>query len=163
MFHGEHSLELVFLSRGCLQPASRPIIPGVVNGQADPMARKAQADLLLERTALQLRQMLQEAARELRPFPPFPGAFFTNAIEVEGEADESRQRGCIVVCEDGELYELEMSIDFSDELADPVQARDEKLTKLEELHPRDYIALAYEALNRITEQLMERAGQGRGR
>jgi hypothetical protein len=53
-----------------------------------------------------------------------------------------------------------MSINFSDELADPVQARDEKLTKLEDLHPRDYIALAYEALGRVTEHLME---QGSGR
>jgi hypothetical protein len=135
----------------------------MMNGQADAMGRTSQADLLLERTALQLRKLLEEAAHQLRPFPPFPGAFFTNAIEVEVAADESRSRGCIVVCEDGELYELEMSINFSDELADPVQARDEKLTKLEELHPRDYIVLAYEALKRITEQLMEGAKQNRGR
>ena len=125
----------------------------------DPMARKAQADLILERTAMQMGELLREAAGLLRPFPPFPGAFFTNAIEVESEAAESPERGCVVVCEDGELYELKMSIDFSDEAADPVSARDEKLTKLEELHPRDYIVLAYEALTRVTEHLMERAGQ----
>ncbi len=127
------------------------------------MARKVQGDMLLERTALQLREMLHEAAKQLRPFPPFPGAFFTNAIEVEAQADESRSRGCIVVCEDGELYELEMSINFSDEITDPVQARDEKLTKLDELHPRDYVVLAYEAMSRITEQIMEQAEQGSGR
>jgi len=121
------------------------------------MARKAQADMVLERTTLQLRQLLEEAAAQLRPFPPFPGAFFTNAIEVEAEAAESPERGCIVVCEDGELYELKMSIDFSDDAADPVSARDEKLTKLEDLHPRDYIVLAYEALTRITERLMEQS------
>jgi hypothetical protein len=123
----------------------------------DPMTRKAQADLVLERTALQLRQLVEEAARELRPFPPFPGAFFTSAIEVEAEAAESPERGCVVVCEDGELYELKMSINFTDDALDPVTARDETLRKLDDLHPRDYIALAYEALNRITEQLMERA------
>lgn len=123
------------------------------------MARKAQADLLLERTALQLRQLLEEAAAQLRPFPPFPSAFFTNAIEVEAQAEEALGRGCIVVCEDGQLYELEMSIDFSDEVTDPVQARDEKLTKLDNLHPRDYVVLAYAALTRITEHLLERAGQ----
>lgn len=124
------------------------------------MARKQQADLLLERTALQLRQLLEEAAGQLRPFPPFPGAFFTNAIEVEAPAAESPERGCIVVCEDGELYELKMSIDFSEDVSDPVSARDEKLTKLEDLHPRDYILLAYEALTRVTEHLMEQAEQG---
>jgi len=121
------------------------------------MARKVQADLLLERTAIQLRQLLEEAAVQLRPFPPFPGAFFTNAIEVEAEAAESPERGCVVVCEDGELYELKMSIDFSEGVDDPVSARDEKLTKLEDLHPRDYIALGYEALTRVTEFLMEQA------
>ncbi len=121
------------------------------------MARKAQADALLERTALQMRQLLQEAAAELRPFPPFPGAFFTNAVEVEAEAAESAERGCVVVCEDGELYELKMKISFSEDATDPVSARDEELEKLEDLHPRDYVALAYEALSRITEHLMERS------
>lgn len=120
----------------------------------DPMARKVQADLLLERSALQLRELLHEGAAELRPFPPFPGAFFTNAIEVEAAAADSPERGCVVVCEDGELYELKMKIDFSEDAADPVAARDEELTKLE-LHPRDYIVLAYEALTRIVEHLME--------
>lgn len=123
----------------------------------DPMARKAQADLLIERAAMQLRQLLQEAAAELRPFPPFPGSFFTNAIEVEAPGTESPERGCVVVCGDGELYELKMTIDFSDDAQDPVSARDEKLAKLEDLHPRDYVFLASEALNRITELLMERA------
>ena len=132
--------------------------------ESDAMARKQQANLLLERTALQMRQLLQEAAARLRPFPPFPGAFFTNAIEVEAPTAESPERGCIVVCEDGELYELKMSIDFSEDVSDPVSARDEKLTKLEDLHPRDYIVLGYEALTRVTEHLMERAEQGsRGR
>jgi len=124
----------------------------------DPMARKTQADLLLERAAMQLRELLREAAAQLRPFPPFPGAFFTNAIEVEAVAAETPERGCIVVCEDGALYELKMSIDFSDDAPDPVSARDEKLTPLE-LHPRDYIVLAYEALARVTEHLMERQEQ----
>ena len=123
----------------------------------DAMARKAQADMALERAALQLRQLLEEAAGQLRPFPPFPGAFFTNAIEVEAEGADSPERGCVVVCEDGELYELKMNIDFSEDVTDPVSARDETLAKLEELHPRDYVVLAYEALTRITEQLMERS------
>jgi hypothetical protein len=126
----------------------------------DPMARKAQADLIVERAALQLRQLLHEAAGQLRPFPPFPGAFFTNAIEVEAPAAETPERGCVVVCEDGELYELKMTIDFSDDAQDPVSARDEKLTKLEDLHPRDYLLLAYEALTRVTEALLERAERG---
>ena len=138
-----------------------PILLVMPLGGNDAMARKAQADLLLERTAMQLRQLLQEAAGELRPFPPFPGAFFTNAIEVEAAAAEDPERGCVVVCEDGELYELTMAISFSDEATDPVSARDETLKKLEELHPRDYVLLAHEAIARVTEQLLERGGEER--
>ena len=129
----------------------------MTNSSGDAMARKAQADMALERAAIQLRQLLQEAAQELRPFPPFPGAFFTNAVEVEAGPAGSSERGCVVVGEDGELYELEMSIDFTDDATDPVSAREEKMKKLDELHPRDYVVLAYEALTRITEHLMERS------
>ena len=124
--------------------------------EANPLQYKRDADAALERVAGRLRDILEEAAQQLDPFPPFPGAFFTNAIEVEAEAAESNERGCVVVCEDGDLYELKLSINFSDEAMDPVSAREEKLTKLEDLHPRDYIALAHEALTRMTEQLMER-------
>ena len=121
------------------------------------MARKVQADSAVDRAAQQLRALLQETAKDLRPFPPFPGAFFTNAVEVHLSGVERPDIGCVVVAEDGELYELEMKIDFSDDLADPVQARDETLKKLDELHPRDYIVLAYNALTQLTELLLERA------
>jgi hypothetical protein len=126
----------------------------------DALARKQQADLIVERTAQQLKLLLEEAAKALRPFPPFPGAFFTNAVEVELEGVERPDIGCIVVGEDGGLYELQMEIDFGEDIVDPVQARDETLKKLDDLHPRDEIILAYNALTRITELLLERDGGG---
>jgi hypothetical protein len=130
----------------------------------DPLLRKAQADNLLERTALQLRGLLQEACAELRPFPPFPNALFTNAIECEAGPVGDPERGCIVVAEDGELYELEMGIDHeSIELTgswDPVTARKETRTKVD-LHPRDYVVYAYNGLVAVTEHLLERQeGEG---
>ena len=126
--------------------------------KTDALARKAQADMAIDRAAQQLRLLLEEAAKELRPFPPFPGAFFTNAIEVDLTGAERSDLGCIVVAEDGELYELEMKIDFGEEfgdVVDPVQARDETLKSLDDLHPRDYVMLAYNALTQITERLLE--------
>ena len=39
----------------------------------DALARKSQADLIIDRTAQQLGLLLKEAALELRPFPAFPG------------------------------------------------------------------------------------------
>jgi hypothetical protein len=120
----------------------------------DALARKTQADLIIDRTAQQLRSLLEEAAKELRPFPPFPGAFFTNAVEVSLEGVERADLGCIVVGEDGGIYELEVEIDFNDGVVDMVQAREERLKKLDDLHPRDYIVLAHNALTQITELLL---------
>ncbi len=122
------------------------------------LRRKAQADAILERAAFQLADLLREACAELRPFPPFPNALFTNAIEVDPGIGDP-ELGCIVVTEDGELYELQMGIDHeSIELTgswDPVTARKETLKKVE-LHPRDYVLYLYEALRLVTEELLER-------
>ena len=126
---------------------------------SEALARKTQADMVIDRAAQQLRLLLEEAAKAVRPFPPFPGSFFTNAVEVNLEGVERPDLGCIVVADDGELYELEMKIDFGEEFGDvidPVQARDEILKKLEDLHPRDYVVLAYNALTQLTELLLER-------
>ena len=122
----------------------------------EALARKTQADMVIDRAAQQLRLLLEEAAKALRPFPPFPNAWFTNAVEVDLEGVERSQIGCIVVGEDGKLYELEMTIDFGDGVVDMAQARDEKLKPLEDLHPRDEIILCYNALTQITELLLER-------
>lgn len=121
--------------------------------------RKQQADMALERAAMQLQALLQEACAELKPFPSFPNAIFTNAIECDiGDAGDP-ELGCVVVCDDGELYELQMGIDHeSIELLDswdPVTARKETLKKVD-LHPRDYIQYAYAGLMAVTEQLLER-------
>jgi hypothetical protein len=130
--------------------------------QDDPLLRKAQADVILERTANQLRQLLHEACQQLDPFPPFPNALFTNAVECEEGAAASPDRGCVVVCEDGELYELEFGIDHdSIEMTgswDPVTARKETKKKLD-LHPRDYIVYAYNGLVAVTEHLLERQAE----
>jgi hypothetical protein len=129
-----------------------------VASETEPMARKLQADVVIETAATQMRELLQEAVALLGPFPPFPGSFFTYGIEVEGGAAEGAERGCVVLGPDGELYELEISIDFTQGNTDPVAARDESLKPLE-LHPRDYLVYAYNALTRVTELLMEQQAE----
>ena len=129
--------------------------------ETEALARKTQADLTLERAAQQMQALLGETARALRPFPPFPGAFFTYGVEVNLEGVAGPDMGCIVVSEDGTLHELEVKIDFGDgyDVSDPVQARDEALKKLEDLHPRDHLVLAYNALTQLTELLLERQAE----
>ncbi len=123
-----------------------------------PLARKAQADLIIERAAGQLRTIVGQLAGQADPFPPFPGAFFTDAIEVEPDAAGSNERGCVVVCADGELYELVMGVelDSPEAFIDPVAARKEELRPLD-LHPRDYVVYAYNAITALSEHLLERA------
>lgn len=127
--------------------------------EGDPLLRKAQADLILERAAMQLQILLREACEQLRPFPSFPNAIFTNAIECDPGAAGDPERGCVVVDEHGDLFELEMGIDHDAvELTgswDPVTARKETLKKLE-LLPRDYLVYGYSGLMAVTEALLER-------
>jgi hypothetical protein len=122
------------------------------------MALKADADRLVEHTAEELRALLQAAAVSLRPFPPFPGAFFTNAIEAEPDGATNAERGCVVVGDDGQLYELRIGVDLESValggFEDPVSLRKEELVPID-LHPRDYIVFAYNALTAIVERLME--------
>ena len=130
---------------------------------SEPLLRKAQADMAIERAAMQLKALLTEAAAELDPFPPFPNALFTNAIECDPGPIASPELGCVVVCEDGELYELEFGVDHeSIELSgswDPVTARSEVKKKID-LHPRDYLVYAYNGLLAITDELLERQERG---
>lgn len=119
------------------------------------LARKAAVDMLIERTAGELRQALRGAAVELRPFPYFPQST-TEAIEAEPGGAAKADVGCVVVCPDGELYELTMAVDFSTETG-TVDKR-EDLRELN-LKPQDYIAYAYNALVAIARTLADRAGK----
>jgi hypothetical protein len=129
----------------------------------DHLSLKNEADALLERSADRLRLLLHEAVSRLDPFPPFPGAFFSYGIEVDAPGAESADRGCVVLAPDGELYELKVKQSvpqFDYEMADPVAMRDEELKPLD-LHPRDYLIYAYNALTQVIELLMERDAERR--
>lgn len=127
----------------------------------DPLAHKEQADAVVEEAAAQLRRLLHEAVRQLDPFPPFPGAFFTYAIEAEPDAATHADRGCVVVGPDGELYELVLGMEppGPDTLGDPLASRREEMRRLD-LHPRDYVVYAYNALTRVLELLLGQQAKG---
>jgi hypothetical protein len=129
----------------------------------EPLARKAQADLIVDRAAEQLRVVVKDLAERLDPFPPFPGAFFSYGIEVEPDAAARVDRGCVVLAPDGEFYELEIGVDIEGldpgGYADPVALRKEEMKKLT-LHPRDYVVYAHNAITRMVEILMERQEGG---
>jgi len=125
----------------------------------DPLGLQREADAILEGAAAELRRLLREAAQALSPFPPFPGALFTEAIEVEADVAARRDLGCVVVGPDGELYELIIGLEmpglFSYDLA---SLRREELRPLN-LPPKDYIPFAYDAIAKIARLLQERRGR----
>ena len=134
----------------------------MVSSPREVLARKTQADNAIERAAFVLEDLLKEACAELDPFPSFPDAFFTTAIECDPGGAANPEVGCVVVAEDGELYELEIGVDHDAiELSgswDPVTARAETKKKLE-LLPRDYLIYAYNGLTAVTDLLLERQAE----
>ena len=133
-----------------------------VTADSDPLARKAHADLVVERTAQQLRDILHAAVASLDPFPPYPGSFFSYGIEIEPGAVSRSDRGCIVVGKDGELYELVMRMDFSGDAGDPVGVRDEDMRKLD-LLPPEYIVLAHNAIKAVVDYALEQQEAARSK
>ncbi len=128
----------------------------------DPLEFKNEADAALERAATRLRAVLQEAVAHLDPFPPFPGAFFSYGIEIDVPGVSLPDVGCVVLGQDGELYELKMGQDvpaMEMEATDPVALRQEELKPLD-LHPRDYLVFGYNALVKVVELLLELESQG---
>ena len=114
---------------------------------------RAHSDAIMEQAAGQLRELLREIAASFDPFPEYPGSFFSYGIEVEppaggggrGQAEDAP--GCVVLGEDGGLYELRIGFE-ADQLDtdDPATARSELRVPLDDLSPSEYVAYASRAV-----------------
>lgn len=120
--------------------------------------RRRLAEEALTAAAEQVEALLQEAALELRPFPPFPGAFFTMGVEVEPDGVRDKNIGCVIVTEEGTLRELQLSFDDEGPAAflganDPVSMRDETLAELGDVSAQDRLTLAMNGLDAVSDLL----------
>ncbi len=115
------------------------------------------ADATLGEAAARLKELLQEAASRLDPFPTFYGSLTVRAIEAEPPEGQSSDLGCVVVCPDGELYELEVGFNPSPFGFSTNMEREEKLTKLD-LPTLTYISYAHSALSEVS-KLLARSGR----
>ncbi len=110
-------------------------------------AHRALADAIVARAAAELRDLLPRVAGGIRPFPPFPGAMFVYGIEVDPRGELPGDYGCVVLGEDGGLYELVLEHDATQEPAgDPVATRTEELRPLDEMPAADFVAYAHRAV-----------------
>lgn len=95
---------------------------------------RAAAITTLESAATELRAQLAAVAELIDPFPSFPGAVFAYGIEVEPRGGGDPELGCVILGNDGALYELEIGL--AD--AQPQQAvADASTERHEELRPLD--------------------------
>ena len=118
----------------------------------NPPKYLAKANEVLEETATRLKEILGEASSRLDPFPSFYGSLTIRAIEAEPPESQGSDRGCVVVCPDGNLYDLNVSFNSSPFGFSSNVEREEKLTKLN-LPPLTYIPYAYNALVEVHRHL----------
>ena len=123
-----------------------------MEGEAlQPWALQAVADAALGRAADELRVILKELASRLRPFPAFASGSSIQALEVEPRALQAKARGCVVVCPDGELYELTLRA-----IPGPLGVSEaDQVGEFEalELPSAEYAPYAYAAIVALTDRL----------
>lgn len=124
-----------------------------MSGGADPAIVRATADAIVQRAAAQLRDQLKQVAALVDPFPPFPGAMFAYGFEVDPPGGGSPDAGCVILGNDGVLYELRIGLDATGALgADAPTERHEELVPAD-LAPALYVLYAHRAIEVATEYI----------
>jgi hypothetical protein len=131
------------------------IIDQTMHGQGKtPEELESIADSALEEAAGQLRQILAELAAQLDPFPAFLNTVSIQAIELEPKFRSVLDRGCVVVCPDGEIRQLELTgIPGVPDVSDVEQV--EQFNELD-LPVVEYIIYARTAVGVLVEELRRR-------
>ena len=70
----------------------------------------AAADSALEEAAVWLHNLVSELAARLQPFASFGNMVSIQAIELQPTIQPRVDRGCVVVCPDGEICELNLQV-----------------------------------------------------
>jgi len=119
----------------------------VMKDTSHPLA-EAEAAEAIGRAAGELRDILVAMAGRLEPFPYFLGSIEVQAVEAEPGGASRADRGCIVVCGDGELYEFTMNVNLPGAGPELGLDRDDTVKRVE-LPPEDYLPYAYNAIKEL--------------
>lgn len=136
----------------------RPDTPGTPSGPGAEVRDAATA--VVEQAAASLRDLLERSAQRIDPFPAFPGAVFAYGIEVEPAAGADPDLGCVILGNDGRLYELQIGLDDTQgrhEGGDASTDRHEELIALD-VPPATYVVYASAALDAVADYLDAGAG-----
>jgi hypothetical protein len=125
-------------------------------------AVRAEAEATVRRAAEELRSQLAAVAGQIDPFPAFPGAVFAYGIEVEPRASGVPELGCVILGDDGGLYELQIGLDDTrgqQTVADASTERHEELVALD-VSDSVYVLYAHAALEAAADYLDGTLGEG---
>ena len=116
-----------------------------------PWAMEAVADAALDRVASEIRGVLADLAGRIHPFPAFLDMATIRAVEVELQGMVAPGHGCVVVCADGELYELNLRA-----IQGPLDLAE--VDHVEEFQPLDlppvqYVPYAHAAIKALMQHL----------
>ncbi len=126
----------------------------------DALTLRARSDAVLQRSVGDLRETLLAAIDQIERFPfVFPDSPL-EGIEVEPREMESPDRGPIVVCPDGEIYELIVRATFETFGGQEYADRREEIKPLD-LPLHEYIAYLYNAILAVTDYLYQTRQQPR--
>ncbi len=120
-----------------------------------PDSIRAAADAILGRTVEDLRAQLVSVAAQIDPFPAFPGAVFAYGIEVEPAGGGLPDLGCVILGDDGALYELQIGLDdtrVQQAVTDASTERHEDLVPLD-VSPALFVVYAHAALHAAADYL----------
>ena len=132
-------------------PEFRQVVIDMEEEGRGPREEKDATEAALKEAARQLHDILKRLAARLTPFPAFMGMTSIQAVELEPQGPQTPDRGCVVVCPDGELYELMLGLipgPTGLAEADPV----EEFRALD-LPPGEYIPYACAAITALTKRL----------
>lgn len=132
------------------------------SGSTGPDAWRVAADVTLESAAEELRLQLVAIAAKIDPFPAFPGAVFAYGIEVEPRGGGDPDLGCVILGNDGQLYELQIGLDDTrpqQAVADPSTERHEELRPLD-VRPEVFVRYARAAVEAAANYVEARDAAG---
>ena len=73
-----------------------------------PEQLQGAADVALEQLASRLHDLVSQLAARLQPFPSFWNMVSVQAMELQPPIRPAADRGCVVVCPDGQICELNL-------------------------------------------------------
>ena len=126
----------------------------MVQDNLNPAVQQAIAETVITQTGSELHSIIKRLIEKVQPFPTFPEMPGIQALEILPSGIKDAERGCIVLCNDGEFYELTIrTIPGTPSLGGGFDHIEEY--ENHKLSAGDYVAYAYVAIKQLTQIIQQ--------